>query len=68
MSEPVTVDDWRVAVIRDHMAALPDTDPRKITWEDVAQLNDAARISGDTPFGVFLRNLAAKLAALLPPR
>lgn len=47
---------------------LPDTDPRKITWEVVTQLNDAARISGDTPFGVFLRNLAAKLAALLPPR
>lgn len=59
--------------IAKHNDALPDDDPRKITREDVEELRAAdERIRGEwdhpnNPEPPTLRNLAAKLAALLPP-
>lgn len=63
--------DCSFAVMALANAALPDDDPRKITREDVAWLNDAAqhldrlRLVDDDAADA--QRLAAKLAALLPP-
>jgi hypothetical protein len=47
-------------------AALPDDDPRKITWEDVYALRNWDLLDeGKTQ--LYLKRLAAKLAAFLPP-
>lgn len=56
--------------------ALPDTDPRKLGWSDVEMLEDLAEdVDGEWGIGDMkdpkvlpILALAAKLAALLPPR
>ena len=45
-------------------ASLPDDDPRKITHDDVRKL----RVLADENLEMFCSEMAAKLAALLPPR
>lgn len=50
-------------------AALPDGDPRKLTWDDVRMLEELASEPADgfTVPAEKIRNLASRVAALLPP-
>lgn len=60
------------AIVAVANAALPDSDPRKLTRDDVAALCLAASTiraewGDDDPEARDLRRVATKLAALLPP-
>lgn len=51
---------------------LPEDDERKLTWEHVREIQDAAfairRFGGNEPWQRRLEAIANRIAALLPPR
>ena len=75
-NEPVTVNDWRLAVIRDHLAALPDGHGGKITREMVDDVetvlsgcrNFAPSDNDDARLYRSVESLIAALRSILPAR